>query len=750
MTAFLRLNRSLLSPLFAFCAAWVAGAYLSQFHLLAAQTPWSGDMALVVLAVPIAFLAGGLIGEAIAVRLAAERTERRPTASSTRFLRLILVAFLLVGLLELVHQFVKIGGIPLLAPDGNKLRFEQGGPTIVLTDLLTVAAIVALVRPENPFARESWFELGVATAALTGFALQAGRGSLILPIVVATAARWLYWGRPRAAFLGGAALITFAAIVFGFYLRTKQSPGNPFEAELYGEILPDTPFYLQPLIPLHLAITTNFLALQGIVAYFPNGEPFGHGVFNTLALNQVFDNAQSLNDVSARITPPWVTSTVAGPFWADGGWAALIPGIAATGGLSAGAFAMARRTRSLRWSMVAAYLLYLALFGLYTNLWTQQIDWVLIAPALLVVGAVAENPTAPPGITGWAWARIRRVLDRNEEQVDEPREPIELWKGDPKVALRLLAAGIGIMVVLAVFGLAVQRAAPDPYGLTLTKQLPPSSAEADSFMTDGDHSLDNEPLRWLVATGGVGDTYAYRFVGARGGVRSTSGIPLPSTSGPVQRDVSHWSPWQSPVLFTFEQERRRIAIRMQPIDRRDGRPLAFNAPVSPPPKAAVRDLQLATWDGPRPDLFVITRGRETSRPLLQILSGESGFTRQVFIFRLPYRGIGPDRWAVDVSQVAGLPRKDENRTVAGERPDVVLIHHDPDKEHADIQVLLGESGFEWNAFRRDFDAPGKVPSDTKFLVGSLLGAPALYEVAHEADGGRRFQVYGIATPAAFK
>jgi oligosaccharide repeat unit polymerase len=745
MSAFARLNRTLLSPLFAFCAAWIGGALLSQYRLIDAQTNWSDDMVMVVVAVPFAFLAGGLIGEAIAVRLAAERSERRETTSSSRILRGILVVFVLLGLLELAHQFAKIGAIPLLSPEGDSLRFEQGGPTIVLTDLLTVAAIVALVRPENPFARESRFELGIAVVALSGFALQAGRGSLVLPVVVATAARWLYWGRPRPAFLGGAALITFAAIVFGFYLRTRQSPGNPFEAELYGEILPQTPFFLQPLIPVHLAVTTNFLALDGIVGHFPNNAPFGHGVYNTLAFDRVFDNARSLNDVSANLTAPWVTSTVAGPFWADGGWAVLIPGIAATGLLSAGAFAMARLTRSLRWSMIAAYLLYLALFGVYTNLWTQLIDWLLIVPLLLIVGAVAENPSSPPGITGWAWARIRRVVGRADD--NSPKSP-RIWRGDGNLAFQLLAAGGLILLVLGVFGFAVQRLLPEPYPRTLSATLPRSADDA-AFMTDGDRPLDNEALRWLVDSGGDGDFYSYRAAdGERGAVAVERGIPL--ASGAARRDVTYWMPWQSPALFSFEQGRRRLEITAQPTAAGEGARLDFSAPIASAPPGQTRDIALATWDGPRPDLFAITRGPASSRPEVQVFSGESGFTRRVFLGRLPFRGLAPDAWSLDVGQIIGLPEDDENRSLSGERPDILLVHHDPDKEHSDLQVLLGEAEFKWDVFQRDFDTPGSVSPRTTFLIGSSLGAPALYEVAPAPGGRRQFGIFPIATPAGFK
>jgi len=392
-----KLNRSVLSPLVAFSAMWLFGAALSQYHLLNMQTDWSIVMVGLVVVVPLSFLAGGLVGEGSALYFVGERMRSQTSASADRAFRKILVVFLLLGLAELVHQFIKIGGVPLLSGQGNSLRFQQGGPTIILTDLLTVVIIAALVKPQRLFAREARFELILAAVAMGGFALQAGRGSVVLPLIVVVAARWLYWGRPNMSLIGIAGLLAFAAVVFGFYLRARQNPTNPFEAELYSELLPGTPFFLQPLIPIYLAITTNFLALQGIVGHFPTEATFGGGTFDAIGLHSLIGGTTNLSDVSAGLTSPWVTSTVAGPLWADGGFAAVAFGVAVGGFASAGAFAMARITQSLRWSMIAAYLLYIAIFGIYTNLWTQHLDWLLVTPLLLTVGAVSENSQSPPG-----------------------------------------------------------------------------------------------------------------------------------------------------------------------------------------------------------------------------------------------------------------------------------------------------------------------------------------------------------------
>ena len=52
MQSFLRLNKTLVSPLVAFCGGWAFTALLSQFHILSGQTAWSMVMVAVVVSVP--------------------------------------------------------------------------------------------------------------------------------------------------------------------------------------------------------------------------------------------------------------------------------------------------------------------------------------------------------------------------------------------------------------------------------------------------------------------------------------------------------------------------------------------------------------------------------------------------------------------------------------------------------------------------------------------------------------------------
>jgi hypothetical protein len=207
-----RLNASVLSPLLLFPLIWVAVALLAQIHILQIQGAWSTVMIAVVAAVPLAFVSGGLIGEGLAIMSTTFSSVRRETQISDRSFRRVLLVLLGIGLLAVAYQFAKAGRPPLLSGSIDEARFSEGGPTILLTDLLTVAVIVSMTRARNPFGRESRFELAVSAVALGAFALQAGRGNVVLPIIVVIIARWLYWGRPSPFLLTSGGLVAFIAI----------------------------------------------------------------------------------------------------------------------------------------------------------------------------------------------------------------------------------------------------------------------------------------------------------------------------------------------------------------------------------------------------------------------------------------------------------------------------------------------------------------------------------------------------------
>lgn len=740
-----RLNSSLISPLLAFPIAWAFAALLCQLRVLHTQGPWSTTMIEVAVAVPLSFLAGGVIGEALATVSTREAAEKAKLKMSERGFHRGLTVLVGIGLLELAHQFAKAGTIPVLSGSIDAARFGQGGPTILLTDLLTVAAIAALVKPRNLFSREARFELGVAVVAIGAFGLQAGRGSVVLPVIVAIVARWLYWGRPNVYVLTLGGGVAFLAIVAGFYLRVYQHPTTPFEAELFSEILPPLPFFMKPLIPVYVALTTNFLALQGIVGHFPTVAPFGHGVYDAVALHDFTSGTRNVSDVSGALTPPWVTSTVAGSFWADGGFPVLIPGVALTGVLSAGAYAAAVRTVSLRWAMVAAYLFFVALFGLYTNLWTQHLDWLVVAPILLVFGAFTEDPSSPPGVTGRAWGKIRRMSGRGpgpetpEESNTEVGE--KTWRrrlGPP------LIAAVGALVLLFAVGLAVQATLPAPYPLSAQIHLPAEAADAQALMTDGDRPFDNAELWWVRTSGHSASLHVFDPSHPHQPAVEVDRFHLPDPKASTF-DITRWPPLRSPALIEMHQEGNNLEITVR---RTDGKGVfkRFSSPIPPPAPGSTRDLAIVTFNGRVPDLFVINRNVPHNRVRVGIISGESGFRRQLVSTSLPFSGLSPSLWSLDVGSIASGPPSEISGTAKAIKSDIALIEHNPSHAHADLKVLLGEDGFNGFAFQRDLDTPGKVSRGTAFLIGSRDGAGAIYEVEPHAVDGPLLKIFGLEPP----
>lgn len=730
MKDLLQLNRTPVSPIVLFPLLWLIGALLSQIHLLSVQSAWKWPMVLVVVAVFASFIAGGLIGAGLGCLI--RWTPDRLPKLSDRSIRLLLLVCLLIGLAELAHQFVKIGGIPLIHPEGNEIRFNQGGPSVILINLLTVAGLFSFVHPRNLFSREAWFELLVVCISLFGFMLQGGRGSLALMLVVAIAARWLYWGRPHLAllFAGGVAGVTIVSLVF--YLRTRNYYFLPFEAELFGSVLPDMPFFLKPLLPVYIAIVTNFHALQGLVGEIPALRPFGGGLYNSVGFD-LFIPATTVAEVSGAITPPWVTSTVAGSLWADGGFPVVVAGVGLTGIISMVAFTMARRTGGLGWCLAAGYLLFVTLFGLYTNLWTQQVDWLMVAPLLLAVGIVGDSRARWQSAGSDRFTRMPTMSDGNPEPNSLP------GKDRPVSAKSWLLLGISGLVFLMVAGLVVQRLLPLPLAASGSAPLPPTVQSPHWVFSDGDRAADSGRLFWATAEGD-------------GQVAIYSRKPLKSGRGDLVRtvsiddirrttfDVSIWPKFGDNAIFAITEYPEHVQITTFPADANDGRPQRFKVDVEKPEVGLVNDFAVATWTGDVPDLFVLTRGMSDERLRLQIFSGESGFKKTIFSKRLGSFGVGPKSWSFDVGNVTNYEPNEEG----SDRSDLLLFRRDPAKKHTDIQVYAGELDFSGISFRREIDLPGDLSEESRFTILSSRGQPALAVVEMGSEDDAQVTLFSLA------
>ena len=716
-----------LSPIIAFPALWLLAVALSQVHLFSVQRPWSWLMWTVVFAAPAAFVLGGLSVRILLgsrARIVAAVPPSEIIGPRRRRLRWILIGCVLVGYAEQAHQWHAAHAIPLLAKNIDAARLAQpGGSTVVLTDLLTVAGIVALTVPPRLFSRRAIPELALAAAALLGFALAGGRVTVVLPLSAAIAARWLLWGRPRAITLALTVVVVSGGISGLFYARTGQHSDDPFAHELYHTVLPETPTIVHPLIPLDLGIAINFEALARVVDYFPQYEPYGRGRYDALAIDRVVPQARDIGAVTGNLSPPWVTPTVAGAFWADGGMPVVAFGLFAIGALSTAGYLWARRTRTPTSATIGGLLIFNTIFGVYQNLWTQYIDWALVIPALFLIGAYAEGrvgslTTSLRSRLG-AWPATSRRL-RN--------------------AAGLLAVGTIVVGSAAAFELLRPTVTPAvvpsraaivairvSFGSSDILVLPHGElARASSLFAPA--SVGRGPLVLWLAEYGRRRTTLRRLQWAKGATprRTTFSVPFPADEVFVARHPSGGD-----ALFLLRRQQTRTEILTVPADRLSA-PLARDiAPVGNPPSDLRRSMAIADWSGQRPDLFVIDRSLRRDQPTtIRVYSGESGFKKLVLRTALANRhrrvtGVDATHWTVQV-------------TVPGKRkPDVVLVLRDGEISGSgspEVHVFAGSSRFHTARIDLPLALPGRLPPTVLVVAASSPFGPALYSA--DLRGGR--------------
>lgn len=385
------------SPMVLFPVCWLLGVALAQIHILEVQKPWSGTAWLVMLWAPVAFLIGGTIGDHLGI-LTVKVNPHRPLADTlsvyaqSRGLRRLLVVLTAVGLAGVIYQFARAHSIPLLTSHIDMARTSlPGGPTIVALDALVVAATLALVLPERLLSRAGLPYVALAAIALSALALTGGRGNLIAPAAVGMLARWRLGRRPELWALAAVGVLMLGAFSIIFYLRVGQETNQAWATELLGRVVYHMPAPLIPLLPLWLAVAMNFNSLARVVSYYPSQHSFGHGIYDARALHMFVHSAPL--DVG-QLTAPWTLSTFVGPLWADNGFIALTLGAGLIGALTTFAYRAARRSGRIGHLLVSCYMLFLAVFCLYQNMFTIYFDWILVTIGLLVAGVALEPDSA--------------------------------------------------------------------------------------------------------------------------------------------------------------------------------------------------------------------------------------------------------------------------------------------------------------------------------------------------------------------
>ena len=590
-----------------------------------------------------------------------------------------------------------------------------GGGTALLTDALTVAGAAAIAVPRRLLSRAAVPALTIAAAASGGWALAGGRGTVVLPIAAGLLTRWLYWRRPSVRTLVLAGVLAGGFLSFLFYIRTGQNPPDQaFPTELYGTVVPGTPAPLVPLLPLHFAIAMNFEAFARIVDFFPGQMAYGHGIYDAYGLHAILPG-RSLGTVSLGLSAPWLASTAAGPLWADGGPLVVAIGMLLTGAITTAPHALYRRTYRFTHALLAAYFLYLAVFGLYTSLLTQYKDWVFVAAGLVWIGWTSE---------GDAGRRLSMLTAAIRRPGRPPREP------SSRGARSRLLTFVPILLLVVIVGAAVivasRRGVSRQVGSAIVATEHVSLGQtrigpADTLVTDGDLPTDDSAI-WALArvSGGL------RVVEFdRGAPRSYASVTrtVKVTTGPATRYALAGG-----HLYLIDERASAVTVRVvDPSHPAAPARAVGRAALKPPAFGAVRDFFVAHWSGVRPSLFVIERGSTLARLIVRIYSGDSGMASRVLLTTPQVRGLNPRTWDVRLVRFTA-------------RPDVVLVKK-LTPARTEVHVLGGVTNYHRFVLQERLALPvGQVGADT-FLAGDSLGAPSLLAV--DRRRGDRVDVYPL-------
>jgi hypothetical protein len=412
-----------------------------------------------------------------------------------------------------------------------------------------------------------------------------------------------------------------------------------------------------------------------------------------------------LGDLSNALNPPWTTSTYAGSLWADWGFVGVIVGGLLIGMLALTAYGLARRTGRFSFQLLAGYLSFLAIFGVYTNLFTQQPDWLIVGPLLFVVGEVATRPGDRAGRhRGYSPAVAITALAARRRT-------------------RIAALAVGGVLALAVAGLVLNSVLPEgsehgppPIEEVLRSKIPPSAFAGATVLTDGDGEAENESVWTARRLRGRVILDEWRLDPKRAKRVGTHRLSLPGASPDAALDVGRWGRRRQPALFAIEETGSVVTVRGYAIG--SGR-LLVQGSTRLPPKArdATRKFMVAINAGLRPDLFAVDHGSLLERVQILVVPGERGFRGLPTSVRLPFRGISPKNWRVDVGLHDGVSA------------DFMAFRtrHD-DARRSEVHIATAETGFGYFSFEREVELPLDLPAATKLLSGRFRSSAAVYAV----------------------
>lgn len=676
---------------------WLVAVASAQLHLFVIQERWSRSMWIVALAVPALFFLGGFLGWMVASYRLAEPTaehQHNGMRSSTAFW-ILMASLLAVGYGELAYQFASAGHIPLFSGNIDLARVAlPGGPTAVLSSALSVVVVAGLTRPPRLVSRAATPELALSSAALVGAALQGGRFPVVLPVATALVARAIVWGPPRLELLTVTVLGVAVLFSTAYYYRASQHPWTPFESELLHEVLPQVPWFLRPLVPLHIALATNLAALADLIDFFPSHLSFGHGIYTAAAFDSVLPQARHASAISATISPNFITSTFAGPLWADGGFPLVFLGAAAFGLISTLAYVYARMTRKRRFVLPASYLYVVALLGIYLNLFTDTADWILVIPLLFVVGILVDREHLQSNPTNTASNRRRPMA-----------------QGVVAIAALLVVADLTAAGAAALI-LRGPRAV-----FEATVQAPPGIAAAQ-LISDGD-SFERKLVLWGSRSAGrTIEVSRLAFDFPDFWKRDTHSFSVEKVANLRKRpssqrlDVASFRAGEKESLFAIASSESGLRMTVLGLFGQHRR-TRYSVPVGPPAQGVARRIEISRWSGPITDLFVVDLGPGKRGVRVRVFSGETRYRKKLVDTRTRPWGLAAADIVIDVGRLGGS------------KPDLLIVSRHGQSGRLELHVVSGESRFHKFVLHTPTQIPASRTDRYRLVLASRDGKPAV-------------------------
>jgi hypothetical protein len=386
--------------------------------------------------------------------------------------------------------------------------------------------------------------------------------------------------------------------------------------------------------------------------------------------------------------------------------------------------------------MVGAYITYVALFGVYTNLYAGHPDWIIVIPGLWLVGrliAFSEGRVAK----GERWTQAMRPGRQLPSRFGcyASRLAYACGRGAGRVFLRLsqlimttfsacrprallLVGLVAVVVGAAVVASTLPRSsAPSTPRLPASDHylLPPILGHGARVATDADLSEDNASL-WVFGPAQSGTLTVHRLGFTGPTVQDqTSRLRVDAGDRTATFAVSRWS-GGTPAAFDMRLQTDGVRVRVRSLDGKSTQ-LSSGLAHLPAVPGGQREVTIATRKvGTLPDLFVIDHGLSRERVTVSVFSGRTAFRHLEASVKAPLVGLPDSTWALFVERGPGAT------------PDLVAVARQGRSSHApELHILSGDADYQrfllQNLIGASPFAPGVI-----VRPGSALGRPAVYVI----------------------